>query len=173
MYQSQESDTDWAEEFNWADYDDYIYEDFKSRVFVDFEVFMKHVLHVPDDWKSVWGPAIEAVKADSDFKRHHEEYCNHRDGLGPRETFYRPLMNAANAVLEVVSRSEFSDIPSNISNLAVLYKGCQPSEEGFRRENPLRVLKVNPYNSALCDGTNMPRLVVDGEHAASSFSGWT
>ena len=154
VHQSQESDTDWAEEFNWADYDDYIYEDFKSRVFVDFEVFMEHVLHVPDDWRTVWGPAIEAVKADSDFKSHHTEYCNNRDESGSRETFYGPLMTSVNAVQEVASRFMFGDISPEISY-------------------PHYILGDYPYKSALCEGMNMPRLIVDGEHAMSAFSGWT
>ena len=169
MCQSHEGDTDWVEEFDWEDYGNCIREDLRSRVFVDFEVFMKHVLHVPDNWRTSWGPAIEAVKADSDFKRHHEEYCNHCDKIGSQEkTFYGPLMNAANAVLEAVSRSAFDGISSRVPNLVVLPKDRQPSE-GLRSENPLRILKFNPYNNSLCDGTRIPRLIVDGEHATISL----
>ena len=149
------------------DYGDCIREDLRSRVFVDFEVFMKHVLHVPDGWRTTWEPMIEAVKADLDFKRHHEEYCNHCNKLGSQEkTFYGPLMDAANTVLEVVSRPTFGSISPRISDL-VLHKDRQPSEEGLHSINPLRILKVNPYNNALCDGTRIPRLVVDGECATS------
>jgi hypothetical protein len=36
---------------------------------------MKRVLHVPDDWRTRWGPAIDAVKADAKFNKHHEKYC--------------------------------------------------------------------------------------------------
>ena len=170
MYQSYEGDTGWAEEFDWEDYGDCIREDLRSRVFVDSEVFMKHVLHVPDNWRTAWESAIEAVKADLDFKRHHEEYCSHCDRFGSQEmTFYGPLMDAANAVLEVVSRPTFGTISPRISDLVVLDKDRQPSE-GLHSANPLRILKVNPYNRALCDGTRIPRLVVGGEHATSLFS---
>ena len=193
MRQRQEGDTDRVEKFNREDYDDYIREDLRSRVFVDFEVFMKSVLHVPDDWKTAWGPAIEAVKADPDFKKHYEEYCKQCNKFGSREgPFYAPLMNTANAVLGVLSRSMFDGISPNIPqyyrvndpkklrggvfnkfnlspDLVLLHSECQPSEEeDLHWANPLHILEVKPYDNALCDGTSMPRLVIDGKCATSS-----
>jgi len=53
----------------YSGYDDCIHEDLTSRVFVDFEVFIKRFLHAPDDWKTLWGPAIDAVKVDSAFNK--------------------------------------------------------------------------------------------------------
>ena len=194
--QRQEGDTDRVERYKRDDYDDYIREDLHSRVFVDFEVFMKRVLHVPDDWRTQWGPAIEAVKADLDFKNHLKEYCEHCNNSGVQEvSFYKPLVDIANAVLAVLSRSKFNSISSGIPqyycvnnpkklrggvinrvnlspDLVVLHGDCKPSgEENLHWANPLHILEVKPFDSALCDGENMPRLVVDGERATSPFCG--
>ena len=189
--QSQESDTDRAERFHQADYDGYIREDLRSRVFVDFEVFMKYVLHVPDDWKTAWGPAIEAVKADPDFERCYEKYCEQcNKSYSQEESFYAPLINAANAALGVLSRSTFDGIPSqtpqyyhannakklrgevfnkfNLSPDLVLRNECQPSKkEDLHWANPLHILEDELYDNALCDGTSVPRLVIDGQCATS------
>jgi hypothetical protein len=196
MRQKQEGDTDRVEKFNRADYDDYIREDLNSRVFVDFEVFMKHVLHVPDNWKTEWGPAIEAVKADPDFKNHHKEYCERCNEFGSHEeSFYAPLMNTANAALDVLSRSTFDGISRKIPqyyrvndpkklrggifnkfnlspDLVLLHDDCQPSKQDFHWANPLHILEVKPYDNALCDGTNIPELVIDGKYATNSCV-WT
>jgi len=198
MRQRQEGDTDRVEKFNREDYDDYIREDLRSRVFVDFEVFMKYVLHVPDDWKTAWGPAIEAIKADPDFKGHHEEYCKQCNKYGSQEeSFYAPLVNTANAVLDVLSRSTFDGISPKIPqyyhvndpkklrggvfnkfnlspDLVLLHDECQPSEkEDLHWANPLHILEVKPYDNALCDGTRLPRLVIDGQCAKGSPHPWT
>ena len=194
--QRQEGDTDRVERYKREDYDGYIREDLQSRVFVDFEVFMKHVLHVPDDWKTLWGQAIRAVKGDPDFKAHLEEYRRHCDNSSAQEvSFYKPLVDTANAVLDVLSRPEFSDISSGIPqyycvndpkkirggvfsktglspDLVALHEDCRPSgEESLHWANPLHILEVKPFDGALCDGNSMPILVVNGECAMGSFRG--
>ena len=68
-------DADRNEGYVREDYEEYIREDLNSRVFVDFEVFMRSVLHVPVGWEAKWKPNIEAVKADPRFREHHDEYC--------------------------------------------------------------------------------------------------
>ena len=192
---NQEGDTDRIEGYKREDYEDYIREDLSSRVFVDFEVFMKSVLHVPADWKTQWGPVIEAVKADQEFREHHEGYCRQCDKSGsPEKSFYDPLRNTANAVLRVLSRSSSDDDPGNPQyyhvndpkklqggvinrvnlspDLVVLHDDCQPSRaEGLHWANALHVLEVKPYDGAICDGANIPGLVTDGEPAANSFRG--
>jgi len=50
----QDSITDQADEYDCADYEEYTRGDLCCRVFVDYEVFMKHVLHVPNDWETKW-----------------------------------------------------------------------------------------------------------------------
>ena len=107
----REGDTDRVEGYQRDDYDDYIREDLKSRVFVDFEVFLKSALHVPRDWRTLWGPTIEAVKSDEKFTRHYKEYCDRCEEHSTLEyPFYQPLMETANAVLDVVSNSPVDDI---------------------------------------------------------------
>jgi len=49
IHQRQEGDMDQVEKYNQGDHNKYILEDLKNQIFVDFEVFMKHILHVPDD----------------------------------------------------------------------------------------------------------------------------
>ena len=190
------------------DYDDYIREDFESRVFVDFEAFMKSVLHVPDNWKDAWGPAIAAIKRNKKFKKCHKEYCQKCDQLGLHETsFYEPFVNTANTVLKILSKSKFavSDIESeskrggialttpqyyrvndpkrlsggvinknNLSpDLVVVHDDCRPPGEGrLHWANPLHVLEVKPYDSAICDGENIPRLLVNGKPTITAFYGW-
>jgi len=189
--QKHEGDTDRVEKYVRADYDAYIREDLGSRVFVDFEVFMKHVLHVPDKWETDWGPAIEAVKASSEFDKHHKEYCKRcKDQDSVEKALYEPLMSTANAVLKVLSQSNFEDIPPDITHsyrvndpkklrggifnrsdlspdVVALHDDCKG--KSLHWANPLHVLEVKPHNNALCDGTTMPRLVVDGKRMKSSF----
>ena len=186
--QTQEAGADRVGKFERADYDVYIREDVGSRVFIDFEVFMKRVLYVPDDWRSAWGPAIEAVKADPTFKHHHEYYskCNNSDTQ--EDPFYIPLMETANAALSVLSRLTFGDVSpgvpqcyrvsdpkklrggainkSNLSpDIVVLHKACRPSTENLHWANPLHILEVKPYDSTIFDASDVPRLVVDGKAA--------
>ena len=195
--QRQEGDIDRVDQYNRADYEEYIREDLNCRVFVDYEIFMKRVLQVPDDWKTRWGPAIEAIKADAEFDEHHKNYCGLCEESGTLEKkFYPPLMETANAILGVVSRSNFKDIPSGrrqyyyvsdpqhlkggvmnkmslSPDLVLLHKNRVPPQRGINKTlhwaNPLHVLEVKPYDSALCDGKIIPRLVVDGEHARWPF----
>ena len=175
---------------SYSGYDNCIREDLTGQVFVDFEVFIKHVLHVPNDWRTLWGLAINAVKADSAFNKHRKEYREHCDRIGSQKnTFHRPLMDTANAVLEVLSRSTFDNITPKVPHyyrvdgptellggvtnnfslspdLVALHKDCQPSkEEDVRRENLLHVLEVKPYGGGLCDGKKIPRLVFNGKYS--------
>jgi len=193
--QKVEGDTDRVEKYKRADYDTYIHEDLRSRVFVDFEVFMKRVLHVPEEWRTDWGPAIKAVKENKEFKKHHKKYCGHCENRHSLESaLYEPLMDLANTVLKVLSKPGFEGISretthryrvndpkklrggifnnSDLSpDLIALHNGCD-EEDSLHWANPLHILEVKPHNNALCDGKDMPRLVVDGEHAKSSFRVW-
>ena len=220
-----------------SDCDDYIREGLNSRVFVDFEVFLKAVLHVPHDWRTLWGPAIEAVKADEKFIGHHEKYyglCGKRGTVAMSS--YAPLTETANAVIDVLYRNEFGGISGSLQhshvndpkrlqggvmnwanlspNLVVLHKDCTAPEDsktkdkksnntnntrtkdpgpedtnpgdirpkdarpkdikpsgGLHWANALHILEVKPYDSAICDGTTIPRLIVDGQHVSSSLRG--
>ena len=180
---------DRADEYDCADYEEDIRGDLCCRVFVDYEVFMKYVLHVPNDWETKWKPAIDAVKADANSEEHHEAYCRSCDENETLEkNFYRPLVEMANAVLDVASRPNFNTIPSeggqyyHVNHVsggmidkeglsqALLHEGLPwPGSNRNRWANPLHVLEVRPHDNAICDGRKMPRLVVDGKCAAGSF----
>ena len=192
--QNQEGDTDRAGNYTRGDYDDYIREDLKSRIFVDFEVFMEHILHVPDDWKTRWKPAIDAIGANKEFESHLEEYfrlCN--DPRSSEKLLYKPLAQISNVALEALSRSKFKSISPGIPqhyrvndpnkvqggvfskaglspDLVVLHEECRLSGgQNVHWANVLHVLEVKPSGSAICDGTNIPRLAINGKHSTSSF----
>jgi len=191
--QRQEGDTDRVDNYDRDDYEEYIREDIKNRVFVDYEVFMKYVLRVPHDWKTKWKSVIETTKAAPEFKSHHEEYCRRCENSGLSEVaFYEPLANTANAVLDVLSRSGLDGVDtgipqtyhvnnprklqggvfnkSNLSpDLVVLHEEYDTTKpNSVHWANALHVLEVKPHDNAICDGEHMPRLVVAGEHATSS-----
>ena len=89
---------DQVDSYDRGDYEDYVREDLRSRVFVDFEVFMEYVLHVPKDWSTQWESVIETIKADPTFLGNLEGYrecCNNRTSL--EESFYDPTKNHAPA----------------------------------------------------------------------------
>ena len=189
--QRQEGDTDRVEGYNRDDYEEYIREDLKSRVFVDYEVFMKSVLHVPEDWETLWKSVMEKIEANPRFQKHHTEYFNCCDGSATREElFYRPLAKMANTALDIWSEFGGSDsgVPqtyhvnsprklqggifnkANLSpDLVVLHKDCSTESNSLHWANALHVLEVKPYGNAICDGRDLPRLMVDGERATGSF----
>ena len=191
--QKQDGNSDRIDKYDREDYEEYVREDLGSRVFVDYEVFMKYVLHVPEDWETKWKPALDAVKADANFQKFHKDYCGLCDGKKtPEKDFYPPLVQTANAVLDVVSRSNFEGItsgkqqyyrvndPRRISggvmnkhglspDLVLLDKGFPDTSTSLHWANPLHVLEVKPHDNAICDGENMPRLVVNGKCPAGSL----
>ena len=194
--QRQEGDTDQVEGYDRDDYEDYVREDLKSRVFVGFEVFMEYVLHVPKDWNIQWEPVIETVKADPTFCGNLEGYrecCNNRGSL--EESFYEPLAGMANAVLDVLSLPECNGIdgvesgipqtyhvhsPKKLQggvfnkanpspDLVVLHKKCNTTKpDSLHWANALQILEVKPHGNAICDGEGMPRLVVDDKCVMTS-----
>jgi len=181
-----EGNTDRDEGYARDDYDDYIREDLNSRVFVDFEVFLKSVLHVPPDWKSKWKATIDAVKADDKFVAHHGEYCCQCGICGSLEKlFYEPLMKTTNAVLDTVALCNPNGVSGNpqyyrvnsettlrggvmnkhslAPDLVVLHEQVSSYTGDLHWANALHVLEVKPHDGAICDGEKLPRLVVDGE----------
>jgi len=84
-------------------YEHYIAQDFQHhRVFVDMEVFMKNVLHVPDNWMKVWGRTIQEIKRNDAFSTALHEYNSQCEAKGaPESKFYGPLVNMVDAVFEI------------------------------------------------------------------------
>ena len=83
-------------------YEQYIVQDFeRHRVFVDIDVFMKHVLHVPENWQELWGRTIRRIKRDTTFSIPYWSYCRQCEKSDVEEsTFYKPLVDMANAILD-------------------------------------------------------------------------
>ena len=108
----QEPYTGLATKYDSDDYRRFIRQDFEHhRVFVGMEDFMTTVLHVPDDWRSQWGPAIREIKVNQTFIDHHGSYTKHCDTPGSKESaFYAPLVNMVNAILDVASKSSFKSV---------------------------------------------------------------
>ena len=180
-------------------YEEYIAQDFnRHRVFVDMEVFMKHVLHVPDDWEELWGPTIKTIKDDLSFKHSLSKYLLCCDSPSVTEVnFYEPLVDTANAIFSVTESSNSDEAvkprtrlrylrndpkrvlggmmhdlsPDIVAVHADFFDRLPQKDRDAKRlgksrltwAQPLQVLEVKPWNSALVDGSYMPRLMVDGE----------
>jgi len=100
-------DEDQVPKYDCAKYEEYIAQDFKRhRVFVDIEVFMKHVLHVPEDWRELWGETIEEIKRDEAFSAAYFDYSSQCKTQGLEERFYKPLVDMANAIFSCCKLSE-------------------------------------------------------------------
>ena len=89
-------------------YEEYIIQDFeRHRVFVDIDVFMKHILNVPDDWKEQWGRTIRRIKHDGNFSIAYLEYSHECEIPGAGEArFYKPLVDMANIILDFSSKAQ-------------------------------------------------------------------
>ena len=102
-----EPDTDEPRKYGAIKYEQYIAQDFeRHRVFVDIDVFMENVLHVPTNWKELWGPTIETIKLDKGFSRACTLYTSEcEQGNGGETRFYKPLVDMGNAILRVSGSS--------------------------------------------------------------------
>ena len=194
----QDPDPDRNGGYKCDEYDDYVREDLNSRVFVDFGVFIKTVLHAPADWETKWKRVIDAVKEDTGFKKHHSKYRGLCDTYGGQEVkFYEPLVNTIKSILEVAFRPGNLDgssgtpqhyivnDPMRLRGGVINNKNLSPDlvalHSVFRgagvRElhwaNALQVLEVKPFDAALCEGQNMPRLMVDSKCATILYRGWS
>ena len=110
--QKLQADSEHPQKFSSAKWEEYIIQDFESRrVFVDIEVFMKHVLHVPDNWMETWGRAIRGIKRNDLFANAHMEYTNQCKVRGNQEKeFYKPLVDMANVIVKLSSGSPSSSV---------------------------------------------------------------
>ena len=120
--------------YDCAKYEQYIVQYFeRHRVFVDIEVFMKNVLHVPEDWEELWGGIIEEIKRSPAFTNALFKYIGLCETNGVREQlFYKPLADVANAILDFCKSS---------------------SSDGVKPRTPQRYL-VNDPNTVLCGVIN-------------------
>jgi len=180
-------------------YEEYITQDFeRHRVFVDIDVFMKHVLHVPDNWRELWGPDIGGIKRNMTFWLAFSEYCSQCTIQGAGETgFYKPLVDMANAILDFAADDSSDESikprtpqrylrndPKTIScgvidglspDIVAVHRDFlgddgsgKPPDSGLTWAQPLQALEVKLSDGALVDGSCMPRLKVNGERATTS-----
>jgi len=105
-----EPDTDEAQKYDSAKYEQYIAQDFeRHRVFVDIDAFMENVLHVPKNWKKLWGPTINYIKHNEKFSSPHRKYTSKCGARGLLEQqLYEPLVEMGNAILDL-SESPIAD----------------------------------------------------------------
>jgi len=130
------------------------YQEFeRNQVFVGVEVFMKHVLHVPEGWRKLWGRTIEKIKHEKAFSTAHLNYSYQCDAQGVGEGLCEPLVDMTNAILRC-------------SNL--------PLEDCIEPRTHQRYVSFSPHlyfklsGSALVDGSCMPRLKLDGKPSKAS-----
>ena len=111
VLQKLQLDTDEDQANDIDKYEQFITQDFeRHRVFVDIDVFMKHVLHVPENWKGLWGRTIRGIKRDEAFSTAHWNYYRQCATQGVKESnFYKPLVDMGNAILDIISK-ESSDV---------------------------------------------------------------
>ena len=101
-------DTDKTIKYDCAKYEQYIVQDFeRHRVFVDIDVFMKHVLRVPEGWRELWGETIGQIKRNKNFAKARVDYTGLCDTRGVEEQkFYKPLVGMTNAILGICTLSD-------------------------------------------------------------------
>ena len=106
--QKEEFDGDCNGKYSSDDYKRFILHDLEhNRVFVDMEDFMEHVLHVPGDWKTRWGPTITKVKENKEFISKHDNYVAQCNNVRSKEEFfYEPLVGMVNKILCIASTVE-------------------------------------------------------------------
>ena len=198
IVQKLRPDTDQSQKYTSDKYEEYIVQDFeRHRVFIDIDVFMENVLHVPNDWRETWADAIAKVKADGPFKIAHIRYSRLCDTSGaPERDFYEPLVSMTNAILKscqsqvsVMPRTPqryLVNDPKRVScgiiddlspDIVAVHGGFLPdtdvTEDLAKKPrmtwaHPLQVLEVKPWDNALVDGSCMPRLMVNGKRAKTS-----
>ena len=102
-------DTYQVSKYDSTRYEQYTAQDFEHhRVFIDIDVFMERVLHVPENWREVWGPAIKKIKLDKAFSSAGSNYSRQCKIEGFEKRFYKPLVDMANAILRC-SESSLGD----------------------------------------------------------------
>ena len=146
VLQKMNPDTDQVKKYDSDKYEEYIIRDFeRHRVFVDIDVFMTEVLHIPKNWKELWGRTIRRVKRDRVFSTAHWDYSRRCGTRGIREqAFYKPLVDMGNAILD------FSESSSEASVKA-------QTPQRYLRNDPKKVLcglmnNLSPDVVAVHDG---------------------
>ena len=144
------------------DDEDILWEFKHHRVFVDIDVFMNTVLHVPDNWRELWGRTIMRIKRDEAFLISYWDYRHKCQIQGAGSESHRPLVDMANAVLDFLSKDPLDE--SVKLRTPRRYSRNNPKEIHPKRSN----LTQASLDDALDDGSWIPRLQVKGEWTATS-----
>ena len=185
----QEDDADRFDGHNHEEYQEYTLEDLGQQVFIDFEVFLKRALHVPENWREEWGPVIETVKASEEFNTLHKEYCDLCDKVGGHEAdFYKPLTQLVNSIFDIaisscpegktLQKRQYYHVDNPMMGLSpdlvLLDKDQVPLYSKAPRHwtSALHVLEVKPYDDMIFEGRGIPRLIVNGKRAGWRFCYW-
>jgi len=139
------------------------------RVSVDIDVFMEHVLHVPENWRELWRRTIMRIKRDETSLISCWDHRRECEIQGAEESkFYRPLVDMANAVLDFLAKDSLDE--------SVKLR----TPQRYLRNNPKKIhpegpnlawaepLQVELSDDALDDGSWIPRSKVNGERATTS-----
>ena len=196
-------DTDGPQKYKSAKCEQYIIRDFERHlVFVDMDIFMKHVLHIPENWSELWGRTIRRIKRNQAFQIAHCDYTRQCGTQGVQEwKFYKPLVDMGSAILDFSKSSPDNSVKPKTSqsylrndpkkvfcgmmndlspDIVAIHDDFLPhihekecDERRLKDSNlswaqPLQILEVKPWDSALVDGLCMPRLKVNGKHATAS-----
>ena len=142
--------------------EEYIVQDFdRHQVFVDIEVFMKHVLHVPDNWKKSWGPTIKTIRRDRTFMTAHAVYtsfCNTRSTK--EDAFYDSLVDLTEAIFSIVGSEDSDESVKSRTRLR-----CIRNDGVMHGLSPdiVAIHEAKDHTHSLIDGSSMPRLKVNGK----------
>ena len=191
-----ESDTEETTKPTISKYGRYMIQDFDShRVFVDIEVFMKHVLRVPVNWKQEWADVIHEIRADCVFTDARCKYNAQCEKSGfKEEDFYKPLVSMVNAIFKGLSTSKKVKMGTGlcclrndprkiigrvmselVPNVVTVHKDFLEEISGKEKKegrltdtnltwaHPIQMIEVKPGGNLLVDGSQMRRLVVNGE----------
>ena len=198
VVQKLRPDTDQSQKYTSGEYDQNIVRDFeRHRVFVDIDVFMENVLHVPNDWRETWRDVIAKIKLTGTFHTALIEYSRLCDTSGTLERdFYKPLVKMTNAILNFSSSQDcvkpqtpqrhlvndpkklscgvINDLsPDTVTVHSDFLSYANVKEDPLKKPrmtwaHPLQVLEVKPWGNGLVDGSCMPRLKVNGEWVKTS-----
>jgi len=164
LHESSHSTSHSAEQPPEYDEEDILSEFKHHRVFVDIDVFMETVLHVPENWRELWGRTIKRIKRDETFLISYWDYLHECQIQGAKDSnFYRLLVNIANVVLDFLTKDP-------------LDKSVKPRiPQRYPRNNLKKIhpegsnltwaesLEEEESDDALDDGSWIPRLKVNGE----------
>ncbi|KAG7447163.1 uncharacterized protein BT62DRAFT_1004738 [Guyanagaster necrorhizus] len=128
-----------------ADFERYILEDLRNRVFMSSDHFLNNILHLPRDWQTndKIKSQIEALKNDAAFKNDinaYDELCNERN---PGEkNFYHPHSLMFNNAFDALGATEES-------RLGIYRQDAKPVDGGLEKNIPdtLGVLRAM-FNSS-------------------------